>query len=67
MDVLIDMNMLVRRINRHDPQCRDARSALNVIEARGDRICIAHQNIRILERRYQTCRQKWTLSCAGNC
>src|SRR5260370_4080169 len=45
MDVLIDTNILVRRINRHDPQFRDARYALKTIEARGDRICIAPQNI----------------------
>src|SRR6266702_800904 len=45
MDVLIDTNILVRRINRHDPQYRDARDALKAIEARGDRICVAPQNI----------------------
>ena len=35
MDVLIDTNILVRRISRHDPQYRDARDALKAIEAAG--------------------------------
>ena len=45
MDVLIDTNILVRRINRHDPHYRDARNALKAIEDEGNRICIVAQNV----------------------
>ena len=45
MDLLIDTNILVRRINRHDPQYRDVRHALEEIARRGDRICITPQNM----------------------
>ena len=42
---MIDTNILIRRINRRDPQHRGVRKALNVLEARGDRICVSPQNI----------------------
>jgi predicted nucleic acid-binding protein len=45
VDLLIDTNILVRRINRHDPQYRDAHRALEKIAQRGDRICITPRNM----------------------
>jgi predicted nucleic acid-binding protein len=45
VDLLIDTNILIRRINRHDPQYRDVRYALEGIARRGDRICITPQNM----------------------
>ena len=45
MDVLVDTNVLVRRLNRRDPQYRDARAALKTLSQRGDKVCIVAQNI----------------------
>ena len=45
MDVLVDTNILVRRINRQDPRYREARAALRMLEERGDRACIVPQNV----------------------
>ena len=45
MDVLVDTNILVRRINRQDPRYREARAVLKALDERGDRACIVPQNI----------------------
>jgi predicted nucleic acid-binding protein len=43
MRVLVDTNILVRRVNRKDPSYGDARRALNLLRDRGDQLCIFPQ------------------------
>jgi predicted nucleic acid-binding protein len=43
MRVLVDTNILLRRVNRKDPSYSDARRALNVLRDRGDQLCIFPQ------------------------
>ena len=45
MDVLADTNILIRRINRHDAQHREARTALKALGELGHRVCIVPQNV----------------------
>jgi len=45
MDVLVDTNILVRRINRQDPRYREARAVLKALDERGDRAWIVPQNM----------------------
>jgi len=45
MDVLVDTNILVRRINRQDPRYREARVVLKAPDERGDRAWIVPQNV----------------------
>ena len=57
MDVLIDTNILVRRINRHDPQYRDARDALKAIEARDVKGLLNAGDV--LDQACETCHRKY--------
>jgi predicted nucleic acid-binding protein len=45
MDVLVDTNILIRRIHHRDPKHRETRQALGVLRRRGDRICVTAQNL----------------------
>ena len=45
MDILADTNILIRRINRHDAQHKETRSALRLLTEQGHRICVVPQNI----------------------
>jgi len=43
MRILVDTNILVRRVNRKDPSFNEARMALNLLRERGDQLCVVPQ------------------------
>jgi predicted nucleic acid-binding protein len=45
VDVLVDTNVILRLLNRNDPQHRPAREAIARLTKAGDRICVASQNL----------------------
>lgn len=45
MDVLVDTNIILRRIHRAHPQHRAAREAILQLTEGGNRICVASQNL----------------------
>lgn len=45
MDVLVDTNVILRRLQRAHPQYRQARDAIKKYSADGNRICVTSQNL----------------------
>lgn len=45
MRVLVDTNILLRRIQRHHPQHRETQDAITLINERGDVLCVTSQNL----------------------
>lgn len=45
MDILVDTNILLRRIRRRDPQYRLTREAVNRLRAEDYRLCVTSQNL----------------------
>lgn len=45
MDILVDTNILLRRIRRRDPQYRLTRDAVNRLRADDHRLCVTSQNL----------------------
>lgn len=45
MEILVDTNILLRRIHRRDPQHRQARDAVNRLRTEGHRLCVSEQNL----------------------
>lgn len=45
MNYLIDTNVLLRRVEPGHSQYQEARTALNILTARNERLCITPQNL----------------------
>src|SRR5947209_11569267 len=45
MDVLVDTNVILRRLQRAHPQHRQARDAITKLSVVGNRVCLTSQNL----------------------
>jgi predicted nucleic acid-binding protein len=45
MDILIDTDVLVRRVSRHHPEHKIVRDAIKRLQGNGQRVCVVAQNL----------------------
>jgi predicted nucleic acid-binding protein len=45
VDILVDTNVILRRVHRSHPHCRPAREAILRLAREGNRICVTSQNL----------------------